>query len=156
MKDETTKAQLEEIVAKLAEAYDVLSSPPKRLRYDARLAREKGDKRELVGTLQTSPAVIAETKYRAGKGYYQAQDYHEAVENLREAVRLAPDKVAYHKLLGQALTKNPKWRKQAETHLRRVIDAQPYDAECYFELARIYEDGGLSTRARKMYEQVVS
>jgi Tfp pilus assembly protein PilF len=100
--------------------------------------------------------VIAETKYRAAQGCYQAKDYHEAVQNLREAVRLDPNKIAYHKLLGQALTKNPNWRKQAETHLRRVLDAEPYDKDCYLELATIYEDGGLTTRARQMYEQVAS
>ncbi len=86
----------------------------------------------------------------------KAKDYHEAVQNLREAVRLDPTKIAYHKLLGQALTKNPLWRKQAETHLRHVLDAEPYDKDCYLELATIYEEGGLTTRARKMYEQVAS
>ena len=85
---------------------------------------------------------------------YQAQDYHGAVENLREAVRLDPTKIAYHKLLGQALAKNPKWRQQAETHLRRVIDAEPYDQDCYLALAAIYEQSGMSMRARKMYEKV--
>ena len=57
-------------------------------------------------------------------------------------------------LLGQALTKNPKWRKQAETHFQRVIDAEPYDQDCYLTLAAIYEEGGMLMRARKMYEQV--
>ena len=105
---------------------------------------------------RTSPDVLAETKYRARRGCYQAKDYHEAVQNLREAVRLDPTKIAYHKLLGQALTKSPLWRKQAETHLRRVLDAEPYDKDCYLELATIYEEGGLSTRARQMYERVAS
>ena len=148
--------QLEEILAKLAEAYHVLSDPPKRLRYDNKLSQTEGVDPELVGTIQTSPDVLAETKYRAGQGCYQAKDYHEAVQNLREAVRLDPTKIAYHKLLGQALTKNPKWRKQAETHLRRVLDAEPYDKDCYLELATIYEEGGLTTRARQMYERVAS
>ena len=150
------KDQLAEILAKLADAYDVLSNRSKRLRYDNKLSQTEGVDPELVGTVRTSPDVLAETKYRAGRGRYQAKDYHEAVQNLREAVRLDPTKIAYHKLLGQALTKNPLWRKQAETHLRRVLDAEPYDKDCYLELATIYEEGGLTTRARQMYERVAS
>ena len=49
----------------------------------------------------------------------------DGVSHLREAVRLDPSKIAYHKLLGQALNKNPKWRKQAETHLRRGVLQTP-------------------------------
>ncbi len=150
------KDQLTEILAKLAYAYDVLSNRSKRLRYDNKLSQTEGVDPELVGTVRTSPDVLAETKYRAGRGCYQAKDYHEAVQNLREAVNLDPTKIAYHKLLGQALTKNPLWRKQAETHLRRVLDAEPYDKDCYLELATIYEEGGLTTRARQMYERVAS
>lgn len=154
--DEAVKDRLEEILTKLAEAYDVLSDPPKRLRYDSELQQTHAADPELVGTVQTSPTILAESKYRAGKGCFDASDYHQAVQNLREAVRLDPSKMAYHKLLGLALNKNPKWRKQAETHLRRVIDAEPYDKDCYLALATIYEEGGLATRARKMYEQVAS
>jgi len=150
------KDQLEAILGKLSEAYDVLSDPPKRLHYDHKLSQTEVVDQEDIGTVQTSPTVLAETKYRAGRGCFQSKDYHEAVQNLREAVRLDPNKVEYHKLLGQALNKNPKWRKQAERHLKRVLEVEPYDKDCYLELATIYEDGGLTTRARKMYEHVAS
>lgn len=120
---EAPQDQLAEILATLAEAYDVLSNPQKRLLYDHKLSQREGHDPALIGTIQTSSDALAATKYRAAQGSYQAKDYHEAVQNLREAVRLDPTKIAYHKLLGQALTKNPKWRKQAETHLRRVLDA---------------------------------
>ncbi len=153
---EAPQDQLAEILATLAEAYDVLSNPQKRLLYDHKLSQREGHDPALIGTIQTSSDALAATKYRAAQGSYQAKDYHEAVQNLREAVRLNPTKIAYHKLLGQALTKNPKWRKQAETHLRRVLDAEPYDTDCYLELATIYEEGRLTTRARQMYEQVAS
>ncbi len=75
---------------------------------------------------------------------------------MREAVRLAPSNIAYHKLLGQALMKNPRWRKQAEGHFHRVLEIEPYDVESYLELAVIYKETGLHMRAKKMYEQVLA
>ena len=154
---------LEQILSQLANAYEVLSSPPKQLRYDQTLARDEerkpandGENRYPVQTVQTPPEVIADRKYHAGLNYYNAADFHHAVENLREAVRLAPSNIVYHKRLGQALTKNPRWRKQAEGHFLHVLEVEPYDAECYLELASIYEEKGLPTRAKKMYEQVLT
>ena len=155
--------ELEQILSQLAEAYEVLSSPPKQLRYDQTLARDEerkpandSENRDSVQRVQTPPDVIADRKYHAGVNYYKAADYHHAVENLREAVRLAPSNTIYHKRLGQALTKNPRWRKQAESHFLHVLEVEPYDAECYLELASIYEEKGLPTRAKKMYEQVLA
>ena len=153
---------LERILSQLADAYEVLSSPPKRLRYDHALAQGEQQKPaservENLDSVQTTPPdVLADRKYCAGRNYYDVADYHHAVENLREAVRLAPSNIAYHKLLGKSLTKNPKWRKQAEGHFLRVLEAEPYDTECYLELAAIYEENGLPTRAQKMYEQVLT
>ena len=147
---------LEQILSQLAEAYEVLSSPPKQLRYDQTLARDEerkpandSENRDSVQRVQTPPDVIADRKYHAGVNYYKAADYHHAVENLREAVRLAPSNTIYHKRLGQALTKNPRWRKQAESHFLHVLEVEPYDAECYLELASIYEEKGLPSEPRK-------
>ena len=158
------QADLEQILSQLADAYEVLSSRPKRLRYDDALARDEQTKaandrdenRDSVQTIPTPLDVLADRKYGAGMNCYNVADYHHAVENLREAVRLAPSNITYHKLFGQALTKNPKWRKQAESHFLRVLEAEPCDEECYLELASIYEENGLPTRAKKMYEQVLA
>ena len=83
------KDELAEILAKLATRTTfcpIVRTPS--LRY--KLSQTEGVDPELVGTVRTSPDVLAETKYRAGRGCYQAKDYHEAVQNLREAVRLDP------------------------------------------------------------------
>ncbi len=174
------QSQLEEILGRLSDAYEVLSSPPERLRYDNKLPRpeptsapepvseEKSDSTsdadeaetkpavETTPTVETSPEVIAEAKYRSGLGYFKDKDYHEAVVNLREAIRLAPSKPAYHKALGHALAKNPRWQHKAETHFQIVLDANPFDLDCYLALAEMYEVGGLATRAREMYEKAIA
>lgn len=169
------QSQLEEILGKLSDAYEVLSSPPKRLRFDNKLPRPEStpapnptsgansdassdvDEAEAPPALQTSPDVIAEARFLSGLGYFKDGNYHDAVVNLRDAVRLAPVmNPAYHKALGHALAKNPKWRKQAETHFQKVLDADPFDLDCYLALAEIYEVGGLATRARQMYEKILA
>ena len=102
-----------------------------------------------------SPQAMARVRYRVGVGHFDEADYHSAVENLREAVRLAPDKAQYHHMLARALAKNPKWRKQTETHLLRVVELVPYETSAYLDLARLYEDSQLPMRAKKMYAKIL-
>ncbi len=81
--------------------------------------------------------------------------YFNAVQCLREAVRLDPEKSSHHKLLARALTKNPKWRKEAESHYRQALKKDQFDLECYLGLAEIYEASAMTSRAFKMYQIVL-
>ena len=77
------KDQTAEILTKLAEAYDVLSNRSKRFRYDNKLPQIQGVDPELVGTIQTSPDVLAETKYRADEQVALLDSDHDiALKNL--------------------------------------------------------------------------
>ena len=81
--------------------------------------------------------------------------FFDAIQSLREAVRLYPKK-SYHKLLAQALMKNPLWAKEAEVHFRAALKMDQFDAECALGLGLIHEDKGMMTRAQKMYEQAAT
>ena len=102
-----------------------------------------------------SPQSLALHHYRAGKIHYEEEDYHEAVQSLREAVRLDDEKADYHRMLGCALAKNPRWKADAVKHFTQAIELAPFDTASYVELARLYDEGGLATRAKKVYEQVL-
>ena len=82
--------------------------------------------------------------------------YFDAIQCLRESVRLAPHKGPYHKLLAQALIKNPHWRKEAEEHFHEALKTSQFDAECFVGLGEIYEGGGMKSRAMKMYQQALN
>ena len=123
--------QLEELFLKVQQAYQKLSDPLSRRRYDSSL-RTEAPRGEVPHTGPSSGGVaiggnapppdteaprpmdkMAEAQYREGKRHFLEMRFFDAIQCLREAVRLAPDKGHYHKLLAQALVKNPHWRKEA-------------------------------------------
>ena len=153
---------LEELFGKITDAYQMLSSPFERNRYDAKIRAEGPAAVIAVGGTPTSEEAnegarrrAAEERYREGKRHFDEMHFFDAIQCLREAVRLAPKK-NYHKLLAQALMKNPLWLREAEEQFRLALKMDQFDAECYVGLGDIYESEGMGTRALKMYEQAAT
>jgi len=153
---------LEELFGKITDAYQMLSSPLERNRYDAKIRAEGPAAVVAVGGTPTSEEAnegarrrAAEDRYKEGKRHFDEMHFFDAIQCLREAVRLFPKK-NYHKLLAQALMKNPKWLREAEEQFRLALKIDQFDAECYVGLGDIYETEGMSTRAQKMYEQAAT
>jgi curved DNA-binding protein CbpA len=152
---------LEELFGKITDAYQLLSSPLERNRYDARI-RAEGPAAVAAGGIPASDEAneaarqrAAEELYKEGKRHFDEMHFFDAIQCLREAVRLHSRK-NYHKLLGLALTKNPKWLREAEEQFRLSLKMDPFDADCYVGLGDIYESEGMTTRAQKMYEQAAT
>ncbi len=153
---------LEELFGKITDAYQVLSSPLERSRYDERIRSEGAAAVANAGGVPATEEVsegakrrAAEDWYKEGKRHFDEMHFFDAIQCLREAARLHPKKNT-HKLLAQALTKNPKWLREAEEQYRLALKFDPFDAECYLGLGDIYETEGMSTRAQKMFEQAAS
>ena len=157
---------LEELFSKITHAYQTLSSTAQRHRYDqtvkhgdsANASASAGDAQTTQKAEQASEAALkrqAEERYADGKHHFDEMHFFDAIQSLRDAVRLYPKK-QYHKLLAQALMKNPLWAKEAEEHFRAALKMDQFDAECALGLGQIYEDKGMTTRAQKMYEQAAT
>jgi curved DNA-binding protein CbpA len=153
---------LEELFGKITDAYQILSSPLERNRYDGKIRAEGPAAVIAVGGAPASEEAnegarrrAAEEHYKEGKRHFDEMHFFDAIQCLREAVRLFPKK-SYHKLLAQALMKNPKWLREAEEQFRLALRIDQFDAECYVGLGDIYESEGMSTRAQKMYEQAAT
>ncbi len=164
---------LEELFVKIQRAYECLSDDKEREYYDLHLpkcasstAKEKEPPppveevpEETSSSKSTyippDPSVLAERQYRAAKAHYSEMSYYDAISCARDAIRYVPDKAAYHKLLAQALAKNPKWNKQAEEHFKTAIKLDAYDTETQLCLAMLYEGNGMNARALKIYEKVL-
>jgi curved DNA-binding protein CbpA len=152
---------LEELFGKITDAYQILSSALDRNRYDAKIRAEgpaavagwSGPSAD--GASESERKKAAEELYKEGKRHFDEMHFFDAIQCLREAVRVHPKK-NYHKLLAQSLMKNPKWLREAEEQFRFALKMDQFDAECYVGLGEIYESEGMSTRAQKMYEQAAT
>ncbi|TDI38583.1 MAG: DUF4388 domain-containing protein [Acidobacteria bacterium] len=152
-------------------AYEVLSSETERRRYDFSLEKLQMQKRSTVAvseqaTGKDDPASndpvrtfdakqMARLHYGNGQKYYAQENYHEAIAEFQDAVRLDGSNANYHRLLGFALAKNPRWRRRAEEHLLKVLESEHFDTDTMLALGELYEEGGMDTRARKMYEEAL-
>jgi len=54
-----------------------------------------------------------------------------------------------------ALSKNPKWQRQAEEYFIKAIGIDPYTAENYAQLGQLYRKAGLITRAVKRFDEAL-
>jgi hypothetical protein len=156
----------DELYLRVKAAYEVLTKETERRRYDFQLEQRKPKTVKRPNPAPVKPAKttpertfsaeqMARIHFGNGQGFLSDGRFHEAVEQLREAVRLDGSRSEYHRALGQALAKNPKWRRQAEEHFLEAIHLNRFDATAYLELGTLYEEGGMSTRARKMYESAL-
>jgi serine/threonine protein kinase/tetratricopeptide (TPR) repeat protein len=153
---------LDEIFAKVTAAYEELSDPGSRRRYDgarhqkARATAETSRETATPVSSTLPPEVIAERHYQQGYGHFERTEYFDAIQCLRESVRMVPGEPRYHKLLARALSRNPKWRKEAEQHFLVALKADEFDIECLLGLAENYENENLRIRATKMYEKILA
>jgi uncharacterized protein HemY len=98
---------------------------------------------------------LGEAHYQRALDHLSSSDYHEAVVCLKEAIRYDPNKAEYHRVLGQTMLKNPLWTRQAQEHFHIAFEKNSLDTESCLELAKIYDDNGLKTRAGTYYRKVL-
>lgn len=206
------RGRLENLFAKITEAYETLSNSGSRSSYDLKLRKSNpspskssapvslpqttplpkpviptaktpsanlaagGD----TGSLPNSPSapltppspasvVISETKtqgtttpqsaefyYQQGRARLDRKDYHAAVHMLREAVKIDSSKAIYHFHLGVALIRNPRTRRDADTHLAQAAELDKYNAQLRVKLGMLYKETGLKKRAEHYFKEALS
>jgi curved DNA-binding protein CbpA len=170
MKD--MRGLLEELLAKITDAYQVLTDEDQRKGYDRKVLKPEPSKPTATSGAASRPPTtsaaspgqeissasheeLAEKQYYEGKRRFADMSYFDAIQCLREAVRLDPSKAEYHKLLAQSLAKNPNWLKDAEEHFQKAIDIDSFDGESYEGLAKIYSTMGMKTRCERVCEKLL-
>ena len=101
------------------------------------------------------PAQMAELYYNQGRARFERKEYHAAVHLLREAIRLDPTRAAYHFHLGIALIRNPRTRREAEGHLSKAAELEPYNAQIRAKLGLLYKQAGLLKRAEHYFHEAL-
>lgn len=145
------KKELEALFAKVKEAYDVLSSDPKRASYNERLSKPH----KAAAPEPMSVAEHARRSFNEGRKAYEAKDYNRAVELFEAAARMMPNDHAYFGCLGKALLSFPERLGRAELAFRRAITIDPSRIEYVVELARLYERQGKIHSAIGEYEEAL-
>ncbi len=98
-----------------------------------------------------NPAQMAEHYYNQGRARFDRKEYHAAVHLLREAIKLDSNRAPYHFHLGVALIRNPRTRREAEAHLSKAAELDPYNAQIRVKLGMIYKEAGLPKKAETYF-----
>ena len=158
--DPEFQEKLSFIFRRINEAYETLSSPESKERYESLRDKEEQYVRDQQA-LPSSPeedgdsgAMGESTRFfHQAQEAYDVSDFWGCIELARKAVDLAPDVAAYYHLLGLALSQNPKWRQDAEKNFKIAASLDPFKATYVLELAKLYEQAGLHLRAQKTFEK---
>jgi DnaJ-like protein len=131
---------LEMLFERITQAYLTLFEPERRKAYDRELAptawsaawsptpaRRREEARDVAQRFYERATVLAE-----------AEDFHFAIELLRQAVRADP-RPEFYALLGKLQAKNPRWLRAAAENLRRALELGSRDPELAAALEQVQE-----------------
>jgi curved DNA-binding protein CbpA len=103
-----------------------------------------------------NPAQAAEYYYQQGRAHYEKKDYYAAIQLLREAVKLDPTRPHYHYHLGVALVRNPRTRREGESHLIKAAELDPFNGKIRVRLGLLYKEAGLSKKAEHYFREALA
>lgn len=98
----------------------------------------------------------AEYYFQQGRLRLDRKEYHAAIHLLREAVKIDPSKAPYHFHLGHALIRNPRTRREADEHLTKSAELDPYNSQMRVKLGLLYKEMGLKKRAEQFFKDALS
>jgi tetratricopeptide (TPR) repeat protein len=135
-------------------AYLLLSQPDRRRRYDAEVAapavpRAPAEKRG------DEARQLARSYYERAAALIDAEDFHFAIELLKQAVSSHP-RPEYYVLLGRAQAKNPNWLRHAVDSYRRALDLGAEDPRIAVALGRLCEEMEQYAEAERHYRAAVA
>ncbi len=122
--------QLEWLFARLTEAYLVLSDPDRAAEYRRGLSEVPTPRapEPLTQERRVERSRLGRQNYLLALEYVDVDDYHYAIELLRQAVTADP-LPEYHALLADCLRRNPHWLHMAVDSYREAVAQRPGDPE---------------------------
>lgn len=159
------KQKIETLFARVHDAYQVLNNPEQRQEYDRTAPQAKATANAAHFEERRPEDYVENYAERAGRAaaYYNSglKDFNMgnfwgAAEAFAWATRLDPVKSAYFFSYGQALSRIPRRRHEAEESLQKAIEIDPLKPDYYLELGNLYLKGGLKVRALEVFNAALA
>ena len=129
---------LEVLFERATAAYLTLSHDGRRRDYDREIGPTVWSGGEMVGARPHNEENRdrARASFNRAQGYLAKEEYHFAIEQLREAVRIDPQ-AKYYVALGELLMRNALWLRQAEDCFARALEMGGPDTQVEQALSRV-------------------
>ncbi len=158
------KSKLSHLLAMASEAFEILSARQKRPEA-ARKAVDLASSRPQLTAPPSRIEVSDETDsfdkekhgralFRHAEQAYELRDHWQTIQLCRQAIELYDKEAKFHHLLGIALIRNKKWRKEAALSLKKAVELDEKNPHYLGLLAALYQAEGLQLRADKIIDQV--
>jgi curved DNA-binding protein CbpA len=131
-------------------AYLTLSQPGRRSRREPETAAPPTVDRPADEARQ-----LARSYYERAEALIEAEDFHFAIELLKEAVSSHP-RPEYYVLLGRVQAKNPTWLRHAVDSYRRALDLGADDGRVSVALGRLCEEMEQLDEAERHYRSALA
>jgi curved DNA-binding protein CbpA len=141
---------VEELFARVGEAYGVLTNPARRAEYEVYLDRKaKGLPTDVSAILR------AEETFRRGEKLFKSGRWDEAEAAFREAVSLNRAEAEFHAYLGMAIFRKQGDIGEAAKHVERSLELDPRLKSGTLFLAHIREAQGDLEKAKSILRKAV-
>jgi hypothetical protein len=145
------KAKAEKVFGHITEAYSTLSREESRRKYDEDMASRRPRSHEKT----TDTHDLARLNFRHGKEQFDKGRFGEALSFFQNACEQDPARSEHFFYLAQTQSKNPRWKKDAETNFLKALEIDPSNADIYAHLGLLYARGGLHSKARDLFKRAL-
>jgi len=163
------RSQIAVIESRLIEAFLTLSQPGRGVRSAAKRSDNHGDVavRDLAvrveldrprSMLEADKAnQVADGYFAKGRQCLREGDFHNAIQYGKLAISHNSSDARYFCLLADCQVRNPegRWQRMAEENYTRATRLDPWNAEYWLSLGRLYKRRGMTLRARKNFEEAL-
>jgi tetratricopeptide (TPR) repeat protein len=100
---------------------------------------------------------VADKYFAKGKRCMREGDFHNAIQYGKLAISHNASDARYFCLLADCQMRNPggRWQRMAEENYIRATQLDPWNADYWISLARLYKRRGMRLRARRNYEEAL-